>query len=115
MISRRGFLGAVAAGAAGNAWLSAAEPAAVARKKLAVLTTVWTYHSHAWHMAERFLHGYPIQGKWHRPELDVVAAYVDQKPESDLSRARAEEFGSDLSHDCRGTAARRRQTGCRCR
>jgi hypothetical protein len=44
-------------------------------------------------MAERFLHGYPIRGKWHHPDFEVVAAYVDQKPEGDLSRSRAEEFG----------------------
>ena len=42
---------------------------------------------------ERFLHGYPIGGKWHRPPFEVVAAYVDQKPEGDLSRGRSEEFG----------------------
>ena len=44
-------------------------------------------------MAERFLVGYPINGHWHRPPLDVVAAYVDQKPDNDLSRKRSEEFG----------------------
>src|SRR5260221_3078163 len=93
MISRRGFVGAVAAGVAGGAWLSAAEPLKRGRKKLAVVTTVWTYHSHAWHMAERYLHGYLIRGKWHRSEFEVVAAYVDQKPEGDLSRSRADEFG----------------------
>jgi hypothetical protein len=93
MISRRRFLGAVTAGVAGAPWLSAAEPPKQGRKKLAVVTTVWTYHSHAWHMAERFLHGYPIRGTWHRPEFEVVAAYVDQKPEGDLSRSRADEFG----------------------
>src|SRR5260221_10810734 len=93
MISRRGFVGAVAAGVAGGEWLSAAEPLKAGRKKLAVVTTVWTYHSHAWHMAERFLHGYPQEGKWHRPEFEVVAAYVDQKPEGDLSRSRSQEFG----------------------
>lgn len=63
------------------------------RKRLAVITTLWNYHSHAWHMAERFLVGYPLNGAWHTPGLEVVAAYVDQKPERDLSRGRAEEFG----------------------
>lgn len=93
MLTRRHFLGTVAAGVAGGTLLQAAEPAKSDRKKLAVVTTVWTYRSHAWHMAERFLHGYPIRGKWHRPAFDVVAAYVDQKPEGDLSRGRSEEFG----------------------
>jgi len=57
------------------------------------VTTLWNYRSHAWHMAERFLHGYPKEGKWHKPPLEVVAAYVDQQPSGDLSRRRAEEFG----------------------
>jgi hypothetical protein len=65
----------------------------VKRKRLAVITTVWRNRSHAWHMAERFLHGYPREGKWYRPPLDVVSAYVDQQPEGDLSKSRAAEFG----------------------
>jgi hypothetical protein len=44
-------------------------------------------------MAERFLPGYPVAGRWHRPPIDVVAAYVDQVPAGDLSRQRAAEFG----------------------
>lgn len=60
---------------------------------MAVVTTEWRYHSHAWHMAERFLVGYPIKGRWHRPDIEVVSAYVDQFPENDLSRSRAKEFG----------------------
>ena len=48
---------------------------------LAIITTVWRYLSHAQHMGDRFLVGYPWQGKWHRPAIDVVALYVDQKPE----------------------------------
>ncbi len=63
------------------------------RRRLAVVTTEWRDRSHAWHMAERFLHGYPINGRWHRPPFDVVTAYVDQFPKNDLSRGRAKEFG----------------------
>jgi hypothetical protein len=43
-------------------------------------------------MGERFLVGYPINGHWHHPPLDVVGVYVDQFPENDLSRSRAAEF-----------------------
>jgi hypothetical protein len=92
MVSRRSFLSAVGAGIAGST-LRAREQDRNARKKLAIVTTVWNYHSHAWHMGERFLVGYPIQGKWHRPPLDVVSLYVDQTPANDLSRKRAKEFG----------------------
>jgi hypothetical protein len=92
MPSRREFLGAVgAAGVAGS--LAASEPAPTVRKKLALITTEWRYLSHAWHMGERFLVGYPIRGGWHRPPLEMVSAYVDQTPANDLSKKRAEEFG----------------------
>jgi hypothetical protein len=66
---------------------------ATPRKKLAIVTTEWRFRSHAWHMGERFLVGYPLHGRWHRPPIDLVAAYVDQVPEIDLSRKRAAEFG----------------------
>lgn len=115
MFTRRSFLGTLGAAAAGGAGLAAnivgtastgaAEPepkkspekaadaTPVKRKRLAVVTTEWRYHSHAWHMAERFLVGYPINGRWHHPPFEVVSAYVDQFPENDLSRERAKEFG----------------------
>ena len=59
-------------------------------KRMAVITTLWNYRSHAWHMAERFLHGYPREGRWHRPLIQVVSAYVDQQPSGDLSRRRSQ-------------------------
>jgi hypothetical protein len=90
MIHRREFIGAVGATLAATAFSRAqARP----RKRVAIVTTEWAYRSHAWHMADRFLAGYPLEGNWHRPSIDVVSAYVDQKPEHDLSEARAREFG----------------------
>lgn len=65
----------------------------VSRRRMAIVTTEWRFHCHAWHMAERFLVGYPVNGQWHTPDLEVVSAYVDQFPENDLSRQRSEEFG----------------------
>jgi hypothetical protein len=93
MTTRRGFLAAAGAGLALGRSATGAQPGSAGRKRLAIVTTEWRYHSHAWHMAERFLVGYPIEGRWHTPPIDVVAAYVDQKPENDLSRKRSEEFG----------------------
>ncbi len=63
------------------------------RKRMAIITTVWRYLSHAQHMGDRFLVGYPWEGKWHRPAIDVVALYVDQKPKDDQSAERARDFG----------------------
>lgn len=89
MLTRRTFL-ATAGATVLAPHVHAAEPV---KKKLAVVTNVWTSGSHAWHMAERFLHGYPVGNKWHHPPFEVVSAYVDQKPENDLSAGRAKEFG----------------------
>ena len=97
MLHRRNFLklaGATCLGTAVGAPSSlVAAPPTGRRLRMAVVTTIWRYHSHAWHMAERFLHGYPQQGRWHHPEIDVVSAHVDQIGDNDLSRGRAEESG----------------------
>ena len=95
--SRRTFVESLAAGFIAAPFCAseslAVSPKDQPRKRLAVVTTLWTYGTHAWHMAERFLVGYPKFGKWHRPPFDVVSAYVDQRPKGDLSASRAEEFG----------------------
>ena len=92
MLDRRMWLGAAGASLIA-APLALGAQAADARRRLAVITTEWRYRSHAWHMAERFLVGYPKQGKWHQPPFEVVSAYVDQFPDGDLSRKREAEFG----------------------
>ena len=93
MISRRSFLQALGTGVAAAPWFSLAGAAEPPVLRLAVVTTEWRYRSHAWHMAERFLAGYPINGRWHQPPLKVVSAYVDQTPKNDLSRMRSKNFG----------------------
>jgi hypothetical protein len=92
MISRRSFVNAVGAGIVGTS-AAAGEPPPARNRRLAIVTTEWRERSHAWHMAERFLHGYPKDGQWHRPPFEVVSAYVDQTPPNDLGRLRAKEFG----------------------
>lgn len=69
------------------------EPSTAKRKRLAIVATVWKHLSHAQHMGDRFLVGYPRDGAWHKPAIDVVSLYVDQRPEGDQSEARAREFG----------------------
>ena len=91
MLTRRTFLEAV-----GGATLVSTRPSLAessAPKRIAIITTIWTYLSHAQHMGDRFLVGYPRHGKWHDPPLQVVSLYVDQKPEGDLSGQRAAEHG----------------------
>ena len=61
-------------------------------KRIAIVATVYRYLSHAQHIGDRFLVGYPRDGAWHKPDMKVVSLYVDQKPDSDQSAARAKEF-----------------------
>ena len=90
MIHRRTFIGALGGSLATAPLLGKghAKP-----KRLAVVATEWRLYSHAWHTGQRFLAGYPVEGRWHQSPIRLVSAYVDQKPENDLSRDRAREFG----------------------
>ncbi len=65
----------------------------MAPKRIAVIATIYRYLSHAQHFADRFMVGYPYEGRWHRPDTQVVSLYIDQKPEGDQSIDRAREFG----------------------
>src|SRR5258707_4495801 len=85
MLTRRAFLHTTAA------FAGAAPPAEP--KRIAIIATLYRLQSHAQHMGDRFLVGYPYDGIWHKPNMHVVSLYVDQKPEGDLSGERAREFG----------------------
>ena len=65
-------------------------------KRIAVIATIYRYLSHAQHFADRFLVGYPTEGRWHRPDMKIVSLFVDQKPEGDQSLDRAREFGFSI-------------------
>ncbi len=97
MLTRRDFVqGSVATAAATAVSLDAREARAAAkpvRKTMAIVSTEWRFHSHSQHMGDRFLHGYPTDGVWNQPRLDVVSLYADQVPKNDLSRPREKEFG----------------------
>ena len=64
----------------------------MATKRIAIVATVYRYLSHAQHIGDRFLVGYPREGAWHKPDMKVVSLYVDQKPDTDQSAARAKDF-----------------------
>lgn len=61
--------------------------------RIAVIATIYRYLSHAQHFVDRFLVGFPHAGRWHRPNMEVVSLYVDQRPVADQSLDRAREFG----------------------
>src|SRR5579884_1805655 len=64
------------------------------RPQLAAVVTEHRKYSHAQHIVDRFLYGYGWHGAHHKPEMDLVALYVDQKPEGDLSAERGRDFPS---------------------
>eukprot|EP00913_Durusdinium_trenchii_P005688 g5306.t1 len=92
-VSRRDFL-AASGTAVGTLALGAPLSADTAqRRKLAVVTTVYRENSHADHIAGRFIKGYTVNGKYHRPDYDVVSMHVEQIGPGDLSRGLAKKFG----------------------
>ncbi len=68
------------------------------RPKIAAVSTVYHKYSHTQHIVDRFLEGYGWNGRHHRPEMDLVALYVDEvnpDPKADrpdLSRDREARF-----------------------
>ncbi len=46
--------------------------------RLAILGSVYRSQSHMQTLADRFLVGYPYDGEWHMPNVQVVSVYVDQ-------------------------------------
>ena len=59
------------------------------RPKVAAICTIYFRMSHAQHIVDRFLDGYGWNGTHHHPPMDLVALYVDQIGNDDLSRERA--------------------------
>ena len=64
------------------------------RPQLAAVVTEHRKYSHAQHIVDRFLYGYGWHGAHHHPEMDLVALYVDQHPQGDLTPERARDFPS---------------------
>ena len=62
------------------------------RPQIAALVTEYRKYSHGQNIVDRFLGGYGWESRWHHPEMDVVALYVDQFPESDLSHERVARY-----------------------
>ncbi len=102
LLSRRTFLASSAAGVSAGFTAPAAEPDSLRTrppkrtkpptKTVAVVSTVYWYLSHAYHIAGRFLDGYMVDDEHHFPEFGIGSVYVEQ-PRNDLSRDLAKEHG----------------------
>src|SRR5437868_8247635 len=87
--SRRNFLASAAALAIGgglSAKAASQKSGDAGRIPLAVLGTVYRPLSYLYHLAGRFLHGYPRDGQHHLPAQYVHSLWVEQAPENDLTR-----------------------------
>lgn len=94
--TRREFLGAtgLAVGSASLALAADDRPrtGSTPRMKLAVVTSVYHYLSHAYHIMGRFLDGFVIHGEdgLHRPDFEIASLFIEQvAEETDLGRAKA--------------------------
>src|SRR5216683_775847 len=72
-------------------------PSREGRRPLATITTVYRPMSHAYHIAGRFIRGYPRESRFHVPQHYVRSLYVDQKPDNDLSREEAQVYDVRLT------------------
>src|SRR4051794_25737715 len=89
-LTRREALGTLAVGFAGAAAIGKDhEPPAAARPRIAAIVTEYRKTSHGQGIVDRFIEGHGWNGRFHRPPVDVVSLYVDQRPPDDLSRERA--------------------------
>ena len=108
MLSRRRFVGYSALSSAMMAcpsWLRSAvgqTSSGTAQRplRLAILGSVYQLGSNLQTIGDRFLVGYPQEGDWHMPNVQVVSVYVDERVRK--ANARPTEFERVMS----GTAGR---------
>jgi hypothetical protein len=94
--SRRNFLASAAAltiGGGLSAKAAVLKPVEAGRRPLAILGSVYRPLSYLYHLAGRFLHGYPRDDEHHLPDQYVHSLWVEQAPENDLSREICRQFG----------------------
>ncbi len=59
------------------------------RPRLAAIVTAYRKILHPQQVVDRFNEGYGWNGEWHRPAMDVVSLYVDQRGPGDIFEDRA--------------------------
>src|ERR1700730_8134987 len=105
-LSRREFLGAAAGAAAAAGGAPAGEKQTAGerprslpparpeqpKRRLAVITTVYHYLSHSYHICGRFLHGYLRNGRMHYPDWSIAGLHVAQVGKNDLSQELSKEY-----------------------
>src|SRR5262249_44627569 len=65
--------------------------------RIAAVTTSYFRYSHADDIITKFIEGYAVVGRTHRPHCDVVGLSIEQLPEADIGRGMAAKYGIPLS------------------
>src|SRR4051812_47671894 len=71
-------------------------PAQGPRKRLAAITTAYFRYSHADDIITKFIEGYAVVGRTHRPHCEVVSLSIEQRPASDIGRGMAARYAIPL-------------------
>jgi hypothetical protein len=90
-LSRRSFLLSTTTAAAALACMPI-RAAERRRKKIAFIGTEVRNLSHAQHFLDRLAMGYTWAGTWRPPAVDIASLYIDQFPEKNLARSRAQRY-----------------------
>lgn len=90
--SRRGFL-ASAAGATIAGGVVRAEAVPPSRAPIAAIGAVYRPLSCLYHLAGRYIHGWPEAGQTRFPRQAITRLWVDQTPDNDLSAEVARRYG----------------------
>ncbi len=61
-------------------------------KRVAAITTTYWKYSHADDIITKFIEGYAVIGRIHRPHCRVVSMYIEQFPETDIGRGMAARY-----------------------
>jgi hypothetical protein len=62
------------------------------RKRLAAVATAYWKYSHADDIITKFIEGYDIVGRVHRPHCQIVGLYIEQFPPTDIGRGLAARY-----------------------
>jgi hypothetical protein len=74
----------------------ASQPESRARPKIAAVSTVYHYLSHAYHIVGRFIDGFSVHDGHglHKPPFEIASLFIEQTPQAtDLGRAKARQHG----------------------
>ena len=71
-------------------------PPTDAKRRIAAIATAYWKYSHADDIITKFIEGYAIVSRTHRPHCEVSGMYIEQFPESDIGRGMAKRYGIPL-------------------